>query len=648
VQTVNGGGYTIDDQEQLKEKIDRLENETNRLENEINRLKTERQQPDQETPDRSPDTPTDSQAGVSRRGFLKAVAGGAAGLGLTGMLPSAAALDIKSPHDLSYYGGGSTTPDLEVDTQGNLNLGGSNITNAGSINTGELSVTDSLDSPSIVTVPVSDGESGIQSALDNVSTYTRIHLGRGTYTISSELTGNADAILIEGQGKGATRVKAADGSEAQPLAFGTGGNTHRYLCVRDLTVDGNRANQSDTTVNKHGLEISNYDHVDVKNVEIKNTHPGDSELGGNGPGADGLRINESVTSYHVENVNTANIGYDALKVMGDRGHIEGCEAVGADNRGISLNDRDSSGDDADYVTISNCIAEGGAWATSGASAIGGRRDAKWISVIGCHVFGAAGGGRRGIMLGGSGQATVVGCAVDGTNLTDHGIFLRAGGVAAGHNVVAKVDGDGVRTLGTTSLIGPHAILKPSGDGISAGAATTVAIYGGAIKEAKSNGINAAAERVTITGGAINGANQHGVKVTSDNFNITGTGVYVPSYGNTDTYDGFNIDANKGSLSGFTVAVGSDGRDGVRVTGTNDDVTVTPGYVEPSSVNSSRYNVPNNCVVGFEAVESANAETPQGTYPPGTFVRFTDSGDGSGTGTYLIARDGTSVQVSSDT
>ena len=135
MQTVNGGGYTIDDQEQLEEKI-------NRLENEIDRLKTERQQPDQETPDRSPDTPTEPQAGVSRRGFLKAVAGGAAGLGLTGMLPSAAALDLKSPQELSYYGGGSTTPDFEIDTYGNLNLDGSNITNAGSIDTEELSVAD--------------------------------------------------------------------------------------------------------------------------------------------------------------------------------------------------------------------------------------------------------------------------------------------------------------------------------------------------------------------------------------------------------------------------------------------------------------------------------------------------------------------------
>lgn len=50
----------------------------------------------------------------------------------------------------------------------------------------------------------------------------------------------------------------------------------------------------------------------------------------------------------------------------------------------------------------------------------------------------------------------------------------------------------------------------------------------------------------------------------------------------------------------------------------------------------------------EAVESASAETPQQTYPTGTMVRFTDSGDGSGTGTYLIARDNSTVQISSNT
>jgi hypothetical protein len=46
----------------------------------------------------------------------------------------------------------------------------------------------------------------------------------------------------------------------------------------------------------------------------------------------------------------------------------------------------------------------------------------------------------------------------------------------------------------------------------------------------------------------------------------------------------------------------------------------------------------------EGVESANAEQPQESYPTGTLVRFTDTGDGSGTGTYLIGRDGSTVKL----
>lgn len=41
-----------------------------------------------------------------------------------------------------------------------------------------------------------------------------------------------------------------------------------------------------------------------------------------------------------------------------------------------------------------------------------------------------------------------------------------------------------------------------------------------------------------------------------------------------------------------------------------------------------------------ATESAAADTPQGTYAPGQVVYFTDSDDGSGTGTYIIDDSGT--------
>jgi hypothetical protein len=67
------------------------------------------------------------QSGMSRRKFMKTIAGGGAALGAAAMMPSAAALDIESNNPLSY------NENFSVDTQGDLNLGGNNITNAGSI-----------------------------------------------------------------------------------------------------------------------------------------------------------------------------------------------------------------------------------------------------------------------------------------------------------------------------------------------------------------------------------------------------------------------------------------------------------------------------------------------------------------------------------
>jgi len=40
-----------------------------------------------------------------------------------------------------------------------------------------------------------------------------------------------------------------------------------------------------------------------------------------------------------------------------------------------------------------------------------------------------------------------------------------------------------------------------------------------------------------------------------------------------------------------------------------------------------------------ATESASADQPQGIYPNGTVVEFTDTGDGSGSGNYLVTPDG---------
>ena len=50
------------------------------------------------------------------------------------------------------------------------------------------------------------------------------------------------------------------------------------------------------------------------------------------------------------------------------------------------------------------------------------------------------------------------------------------------------------------------------------------------------------------------------------------------------------------------------------------------------------------MVNHTATESANAETPQLAWPTGTIVDFTDSGDASGDGVYILAKDGNWMQL----
>lgn len=115
--------------------VDELKERIQELEDELQQLKEKRKQehPDSAVVDQEVEEVHDQirdeadQSGMSRRKFMKAIAGGGAALGAAAMMPSAAALDIESDNPLSY------NSNFEIDTQGNLNLRGKNIANAGSV-----------------------------------------------------------------------------------------------------------------------------------------------------------------------------------------------------------------------------------------------------------------------------------------------------------------------------------------------------------------------------------------------------------------------------------------------------------------------------------------------------------------------------------
>lgn len=120
--------------DELKERIQELEDELQKLKEEKRKEYADSSAVDEEIEEVHDQIRDEADhSGMSRRKFMKAIAGGGAALGVAAMMPSAAALDIESNNPLSY------NDKFSVGTQGNLNLQGNNITNAGSV--GASSVT---------------------------------------------------------------------------------------------------------------------------------------------------------------------------------------------------------------------------------------------------------------------------------------------------------------------------------------------------------------------------------------------------------------------------------------------------------------------------------------------------------------------------
>ena len=469
MQTVNGGGYTIDDQEQLEEKIDRLENE-------INRLKTDR-----ETPDRSPDTPTGSQAGVSRRGFLKAVAGGAAGLGLTGMLPSAAALDIKSPHDLSYYGGGSTTPDFEVDTQGNLNLGGSNITNAGSIDTEELSGT-------YDTLVTSTSE--LEKVFNNLSGGETVRIAQPAtpYRTTQWLDIDVDDVTIVAQSQyaedGQALIKPADGADVGGIRVGTGATTVSDVALHGVGFDGNQATMTDTVKELHGIIVDNAENVTVSGGYLTRTHPYHEH----NSGGSGVSVGPNSENCEINGLLVEDIGDRGIQLAGNSHFVWGNILRNGFDRCISL---DMSVGGTFYSTDHSLIAFNDGSDSSNGSIIKGTKGRPRYNTIAlnyCH-----GKMRGGIAATKGSQNLFFGNRVHQTAAADRDLGLlklRGGNHSAVRNELVDETGSqtGVYVDGGDPEVKNNYIYTGSRNGISLrGSSAPPIIKGNYIVEFGNNG-----------------------------------------------------------------------------------------------------------------------------------------------------------------
>ncbi len=102
----------------------------------------------------------------------------------------------------------------------------------------------------------SDASMVIQSAINTLTNGGKIFIKAGTYNISSSILISKDSIAIEGEGK-STILKLSNGATNVSLFNISRGSTRTlYIDIRNMLLDGNKANASGTAIEARNIWYS--------------------------------------------------------------------------------------------------------------------------------------------------------------------------------------------------------------------------------------------------------------------------------------------------------------------------------------------------------------------------------------------------------
>jgi hypothetical protein len=453
-------------------------------------------------------------------------------------------------------------------------------------------------------------------------------------------------------------VKPADGSNIGGLLIGESGAER--VTIERWGFHGNESTMDDTVKRLHGLIVGdNASEVTINGGYCTRLHPWQEHA----TGGSAVTHRKGARDVVIKNIRIHETGDRGVQGGGERILIDNVHTSSGFDRSISLNYADyQSGSRIDYasraVTVKACrigsSSEGsgiGLTATSNRSRRGqyriienyidmpdgGRAQIKCNPQFDVHdviisenvLVGRQGGGTK-IELrpgtnGGRGDFTVVDNVVHGPVPGTQGPIQ----INAGPTGTFRVESNFVRNSGVAGIAAMDGVGVIIGNtvvgskfGISSGDQGATAFIGSNYcKESDSVGISA------------NGAGQVIGFNLLENNNQDADGSYEVTVDADDCTVGFNQVLSRGGAKSF---------------GTKNSPSGVEFYQNQAPDDGSKYDISTGTILNGEVIESASAETPQQSYPTGTLVRFTDSGDGSGTGTYLVARDGTFVQVSTDT
>ncbi|WP_436909938.1 right-handed parallel beta-helix repeat-containing protein [Halosimplex marinum] len=341
---------------------------------------------------------------------------------------------------------------------------------------------------------------------------------------------------------------------------------------------------------------------------------------------------------HVYNWSRNGIWFRASDTAGDvtRGcRVSGCHVHDLSALGINIEGVGVDGEMAD-LRISDSYVHHIPGSTPETSDSGtqtgiGAEAARGGTVSGCVTWQT---GQEGIRADDS-VSIVANTVIDPAQRTDNN---RAGIAATAGAQRATITGNCVR-LETDPGTDDDGILAVPGPN----AGENIAISGNTVMGPFYRGISVNRPSVAVVGNSVDGA-YSGVVVWGELEDVTGVSV-----GHNTLSDGSrgvvvrdaNYSVDEVALVGNAITAMDQG---IRERATGEAAVEAAQNVMVSV--TTNYDDTGALVINGGAYESAAAETPQGDYPPGTIVRFEDSDGGSGTGTYLTAKDGSFVQLAS--
>lgn len=225
---------------------------------------------------------------------------------------------------------------------------------------------------------VTDDTAAFASALAALSNGGILDVPAGEYLVSSDGSvpsiDTCDDLWVRGEGKGVTKFKQADGSNQAVIAA----NVVNNVRISDLTIDGNKANQT----LGHGIRVGEINGLLIENVEIKNTKGYGIGLQEEtikntyihnvyiyDPGMDGIDYKNTTNdnmNNKLHNIYVYNPGIAGVDIRGvvQASHIY-VHGLGADTVGIRYREWGSTtGEGGSLSSLSNFYVESTAGVTS--------------------------------------------------------------------------------------------------------------------------------------------------------------------------------------------------------------------------------------------------------------------------------------------